>query len=96
MLGLMRPELSGDRISKLRSVRHYNGLPIDARAITDDLRAPHSCKAPPTETAQGRAIVGRGAVNVVKIVAKAPDFGRVRSGDQLGQSFERGKAVLRG
>jgi 2-oxoglutarate ferredoxin oxidoreductase subunit alpha len=24
-------------MSKLRSVRHYNGLPIDARSITDDI-----------------------------------------------------------
>src|SRR5262249_13759892 len=29
MLGLMRQELSGDQIAKLRSVLHYNGLPID-------------------------------------------------------------------
>lgn len=37
MLGLMRLELSSDRIAKLRSVLHYNGLPIDARSVTDDL-----------------------------------------------------------
>jgi 2-oxoglutarate/2-oxoacid ferredoxin oxidoreductase subunit alpha len=39
MLGLMRQELSAGRIAKLRSVRHYNGLPIDARSITDDVLA---------------------------------------------------------
>jgi len=39
MLGLMRLELSPERIAKLRSVRHYNGLPIDARSITDDVIA---------------------------------------------------------
>jgi 2-oxoglutarate ferredoxin oxidoreductase subunit alpha len=33
----MRLELSADRIAKLRSVRHYNGLPIDARSITDQV-----------------------------------------------------------
>jgi len=39
MLGLMRLELGAERIAKLRSVRHYNGLPIDARTITDDVLA---------------------------------------------------------
>jgi 2-oxoglutarate ferredoxin oxidoreductase subunit alpha len=37
MLGLMRQELTADQIGKLRSVRHYNGLPIDARSVTDDI-----------------------------------------------------------
>ena len=37
MLGLMRLELSAERIAKLRSVRHYSGLPIDARSVTDDI-----------------------------------------------------------
>jgi len=37
MRGLMRLELSPEQASKLRSVLHYNGLPIDARSITDDI-----------------------------------------------------------
>ena len=37
MLGLLRQELSAERIAKLRSVRHYNGLPIDARSVSDDI-----------------------------------------------------------
>ncbi len=37
MLQLMRMELSPERIAKLRSVRYYGGLPIDARTITDDI-----------------------------------------------------------
>ncbi len=37
MLGLMRQELDAGRIAKLHSVRHYNGLPIDARSVTDDI-----------------------------------------------------------
>ena len=37
MRGLMRLELSPERATKLRSVLHYNGLPIDARSITDDI-----------------------------------------------------------
>ena len=36
---LMKLELSPDRVAKLRSVLHYNGLPIDARSISDDLLA---------------------------------------------------------
>jgi 2-oxoglutarate ferredoxin oxidoreductase subunit alpha len=36
---LMRLELSPERLAKLRSVLHYNGLPIDARSITDDVLA---------------------------------------------------------
>jgi 2-oxoglutarate ferredoxin oxidoreductase subunit alpha len=39
MRQLMRLELSPERQSKLRSVLHYNGLPIDARSITDDVLA---------------------------------------------------------
>jgi 2-oxoglutarate ferredoxin oxidoreductase subunit alpha len=39
LIQLMRLELSPDRIAKLRSVLHYNGLPIDARSITDDILA---------------------------------------------------------
>jgi hypothetical protein len=32
-------EVTPDRQKKLRSVLHYNGLPIDARSITDDVLA---------------------------------------------------------
>jgi 2-oxoglutarate ferredoxin oxidoreductase subunit alpha len=35
LLQLMKLELSPERQTKLRSVLHYNGLPIDARSITD-------------------------------------------------------------
>src|SRR5881396_1521615 len=34
LLQLMKLELTPDRLTKLRSVLHYNGLPIDARSIT--------------------------------------------------------------
>jgi 2-oxoglutarate ferredoxin oxidoreductase subunit alpha len=37
LLQLMKLELTPDRQKKLRSVLHYNGLPIDARSITDDV-----------------------------------------------------------
>jgi 2-oxoglutarate ferredoxin oxidoreductase subunit alpha len=36
---LMKLELEPDRQKKLHSVLHYNGLPIDARSITDDVLA---------------------------------------------------------
>jgi 2-oxoglutarate ferredoxin oxidoreductase subunit alpha len=37
MLGLLKQELSADRIGKLRKVLHYNGLPLDARSLTTDI-----------------------------------------------------------
>ena len=39
LLQLMKLELSPEQQTKLRSVLHYNGLPIDARSITDDVLA---------------------------------------------------------
>jgi len=35
---LMQLDLTPARVAKLRSLRYYNGLPIDARSITDDIR----------------------------------------------------------
>jgi len=35
--GLLRLELEGQQIAKLRSVLHYNGLPIDARSVTESI-----------------------------------------------------------
>src|SRR5213594_1685883 len=39
LLQLMKLELTPERQTKLRSVLHYNWLPIDARSITDDVLA---------------------------------------------------------
>jgi 2-oxoglutarate ferredoxin oxidoreductase subunit alpha len=39
LLQLMKLDLTPARVSKLRSILHYNGLPIDARSITDDVLA---------------------------------------------------------
>jgi len=39
MLSLMRLDLAPAQSLKLRSVLHYNGLPIDARSITDEVLA---------------------------------------------------------
>ena len=37
LLGLMRLEFDADLIAKLRSVRYYGGLPLDARTVTDEI-----------------------------------------------------------
>jgi 2-oxoglutarate ferredoxin oxidoreductase subunit alpha len=37
LLALLKLDLDAGQITKLRSVRHYSGLPIDARSITDDI-----------------------------------------------------------
>ena len=37
MLSLLKLDLQAEGIVKLRSIRHFNGLPIDARSVTDDL-----------------------------------------------------------
>ena len=37
MLGLLRLECSAEEIAKFRSVRHYDGLPVDARTVTDEI-----------------------------------------------------------
>src|SRR5881296_1390 len=39
LLQLMKLEMTPEQQTKLRSVLHYNGLPIDARSITDDVLA---------------------------------------------------------
>jgi 2-oxoglutarate ferredoxin oxidoreductase subunit alpha len=37
LLALMRLELDPDDIARLRSVRYYGGLPLDARTVTDEV-----------------------------------------------------------
>lgn len=37
LLALMRLELCAEEIAKLRSVRYYGGLPLDARSVTDEV-----------------------------------------------------------
>lgn len=37
LLMLMRMEMTPERIAKLRSVRYYGGLPLDARTVTDEI-----------------------------------------------------------
>jgi 2-oxoglutarate ferredoxin oxidoreductase subunit alpha len=54
MLSLMRLEFTPDRIAKLRKVLHFNGLPIDARSITDEILAQEGLKA--AESGQGSLV----------------------------------------
>jgi 2-oxoglutarate ferredoxin oxidoreductase subunit alpha len=37
LLGLMRLDLDPRLTAKLRSIRHYNGLPLDARSVTEEV-----------------------------------------------------------
>ena len=37
MMELLKLDLSPEQIVKLHSIRHYNGLPIDARSVTDEI-----------------------------------------------------------
>lgn len=39
LLGLMRLELEPERIMKLRSIRYYGGMPLDARTVTAEFAA---------------------------------------------------------
>jgi len=37
MFELIKLDIAPEQIVKLRSVRHYNGLPVDARSVTDEI-----------------------------------------------------------
>jgi 2-oxoglutarate ferredoxin oxidoreductase subunit alpha len=37
MASLLKLDLAAEQVAKLRSVLHFNGLPIDARSVTDDI-----------------------------------------------------------
>jgi 2-oxoglutarate ferredoxin oxidoreductase subunit alpha len=37
MLSLLKLDLDANQIVKLQSVRHFNGLPLDARSVTDEI-----------------------------------------------------------
>ncbi len=37
MFQLLKLDVPAEEVVRLRSVRHYNGLPIDARSVTDDI-----------------------------------------------------------
>jgi 2-oxoglutarate ferredoxin oxidoreductase subunit alpha len=58
LLKLMSFEMSPSRIAKLRSVLHYNGLPIDARSITDDVLAQEGFEVATRTSDRGEGITG--------------------------------------
>jgi len=37
MFELLRIEIDGEDVPRLRSIRHYEGLPIDARSVTNEI-----------------------------------------------------------
>jgi len=50
---LLRNDLPAGATNHVRSVLHYNGLPIDARSLTDDILVQEGRKAPDTVRAAG-------------------------------------------
>jgi 2-oxoglutarate ferredoxin oxidoreductase subunit alpha len=60
MLALMRMELEPALIAKLRSIRHYNGLPIDARSVSDGVLSLEG-RPLPTGPRAGAARISAGA-----------------------------------
>ena len=60
MLSLMRLELGAPEIAKFRKVLHYNGLPIDARSITDEILT-HESVMPDSAIDRSLVSAGRGA-----------------------------------
>jgi hypothetical protein len=44
MLGLLRLECDADEISRLRSIRHYNGLSLDALTVTREVASQEATK----------------------------------------------------
>jgi 2-oxoglutarate ferredoxin oxidoreductase subunit alpha len=62
MLGLIKLDLSPERVAKLRSVLHFNGLPLDARSITDEVlgQEGHELARPHTLSTQSWGLAGRG------------------------------------
>jgi 2-oxoglutarate ferredoxin oxidoreductase subunit alpha len=39
LASLLKLDLPAEQVTKLRSILHYNGLPLDARTITEDFAA---------------------------------------------------------
>jgi 2-oxoglutarate ferredoxin oxidoreductase subunit alpha len=58
LLQLMKLELSPERQMKLRSVLHYNGLPIDARSVSDDVLSQEGYEVAKKTTRVGGGMTG--------------------------------------
>ncbi len=57
MLSLLKQDLTAPSAAKLRSVLHYNGLPIDARSVSDEIRA-QEAEARAAFPARPKAVAG--------------------------------------
>jgi 2-oxoglutarate/2-oxoacid ferredoxin oxidoreductase subunit alpha len=64
MKTLMKIELPDGVTNHVRSVLHYNGLPIDARSLTDDILVQEGRKAP--DTVRAEQIAPRAAVTMAR------------------------------
>ncbi len=57
---LMQLDLTPAQQAKLRSVLHYNGLPLDARSVTDDVLAQEGFEVAKKSTVRAAATTSRG------------------------------------
>ena len=60
LLQLIKLDVTPDRVARLRSVLHYNGLPIDARSITDDVLAQEGFEVAKGTDRMGGGMTGGG------------------------------------
>jgi 2-oxoglutarate ferredoxin oxidoreductase subunit alpha len=44
MFDLLKLDIKAEHVTKLRSIRHYNGLPLDARTVTEAVLAQEGVK----------------------------------------------------
>jgi len=58
LLQLVKLDVTPERVARLRSVLHYNGLPIDARTITDDVLAQEGFKVAKKSDRVGGGMLG--------------------------------------
>jgi 2-oxoglutarate/2-oxoacid ferredoxin oxidoreductase subunit alpha len=58
LVQLLKLDLSPERVGKLRSVLHYNGLPIDARSVTDAVLAREGHEVARESTERAAAMLG--------------------------------------
>ncbi|MES1254858.1 MAG: 2-oxoacid:acceptor oxidoreductase subunit alpha, partial [Acidobacteriota bacterium] len=60
LLQLIKLDTTPERVAKLRSVLHYNGLPIDARSIADDVLAQEGFEVARKTTTRVADVAGAG------------------------------------
>jgi 2-oxoglutarate ferredoxin oxidoreductase subunit alpha len=60
MKRLLAMELTGERAAKLRSVLHYNGLPIDGRSVSDEILVAEGLMAPSDQSVRRESSAAAG------------------------------------